>query len=235
MIHIRNAWHVASWSKDLADGKPFAVTIANDPIVIYRAASGRLVALEDRCVHRHAPLSLGRCEGEALRCMYHGLKFEPDGKVSEVPGQEMIPATAKIRSYPVVERHSWIWIWLGDAEKADPALIPQAVGFDNPDYILGSGQMDYAASAQLIHDNLCDFTHLSYVHRASFKADDEWATTRPKVTMLERGVRFEQWIRNQQSFGSDELVDIWSFYEYHVPGILLMPVNTGIKTGQAPV
>lgn len=227
MIHVRDAWHVACWSMDLEVNAPYAITIANDPIVIYRTELGRVVALEDRCIHRMAPLSLGRCEGDALRCMYHGLRFEPDGRCSDVPGQDRIPATARVRSYPVVDRHSWIWIWLGDPTQADPALIPPAVGFDDPDYILGRGQLDYAANAQLIHDNLCDFTHLSFVHSRSFGADEEWARTRPKVTQLPRGVRFERWVRGQLRPGTPgkgrEPVDIWNFYEYHVPGILLMP------------
>ncbi len=223
MIHVRNAWHVASWSMDLEAGKPFAITMANDRIVIYRADSGRLVALEDRCVHRLAPLSLGRCEGERLRCMYHGLLFNADGSVAEIPGQDMIPAGARVRSYPVVDRHSWIWVWLGDPALADEALIPTAVGFDDPDYILGRGQLDYAAAARLIHDNLCDFSHLSFVHPASFGADEKWSQTRPKVTVLDRAVRFERWVPGQTGMGGSEPVDVWSFYEYHVPGILLMP------------
>ncbi|MEO0032930.1 MAG: hypothetical protein RIS94_2688 [Pseudomonadota bacterium] len=240
MIHVRNAWHVACWSMDLETAKPFAITMANDPIVIFRTEGGRVVALEDRCVHRLAPLSLGRCEGEALRCMYHGLKFEADGACSEIPGQDLIPATARVRSYPVVDRHSWIWVWLGDPAKADPALIPPAVGFDHPDYILGRGQLDYAAQARLIHDNLCDFTHLSYVHYASFGANEEWAHTRPKVTVLPRAVRFERWVRAQSGMRSGgEEVDVWSSYEYHVPGVLLMPsasypVGTADALGDAP-
>jgi phenylpropionate dioxygenase-like ring-hydroxylating dioxygenase large terminal subunit len=226
MIHVRNAWHVASWSMDLDPGKPFAITIANDRIVIVRSETGKLFALEDRCVHRLAPLSLGRCEGERLRCMYHGLLFNADGSVAEIPGQDLIPAGAKVRSYPVVEKHSWIWVWLGDPALADEALIPAAVGFDDPDYILGRGQLDYAAEARLIHDNLCDFSHLSYVHPASFGANENWALTRPKVTVLDRAVRFERWVTAQAGMrgGSlEEPVDVWSFYEYHVPGILLMP------------
>lgn len=240
MIHVRNAWHVACWSMDLVIAKPFGLTVANDPIVIFRSENGRLVALEDRCVHRLAPLSLGRCEGDALRCMYHGLKFEPDGSCSEIPGQAVIPATARVRSYPVVDRHSWIWVWLGDPAKADPALIPPAVGFDHPDYILGRGQLDYAAQARLIHDNLCDFTHLSYVHHASFRANEEWARTRPKVTVLPRAVRFERWVRGQSGMRTaGRQVDVWSSYEYHVPGVLLMPsasypAGTADALGDAP-
>lgn len=226
MIHVRNAWHVAAWSMDIGVDKPFAITIANDRIVIWRNLNGQVTALEDRCVHRLAPLSLGRCEGERLRCMYHGLLFNRDGSVAEIPGQDMISASASVRAYPVVDRHSWIWIWLGDPELADPALIPQAVGFDEPDWIMGRGQLDYAAEARLIHDNLCDFSHLSYVHPTSFGANDNWALTRPKVTVLDRAIRFERWVAAQSGMrGNDAAapVDVWSFYEYHVPGILLMP------------
>jgi vanillate O-demethylase monooxygenase subunit len=100
------------------------------------------------------------------------------------------------------------------------------VGFDNPDYILGRGQLDYAAEARLIHDNLCDFSHLSFVHANSFGANENWARSRPKVTVLDRAVRFERWVPAQGGLrGSNqtEPVDVWSFYEYHVPGILLMP------------
>lgn len=240
MIHVRNAWHVACWSMDLETEKPFALTMAGDPVVLLRTESGKLVALEDRCVHRLAPLSLGRCEGETLRCMYHGFRFAADGACVEIPGQDMIPATARVRAYPVEERHSWIWVWLGDPALADPALIPQAVGFDDPDYILGRGQLDYKANAQLIHDNLCDFTHLSFVHSASFGANDEWAMTRPKITQLPRGIRFERWVRGQGGFrAGGEPVDVWSSYEYHVPGILLMPTTsypagTADALGDAP-
>jgi phenylpropionate dioxygenase-like ring-hydroxylating dioxygenase large terminal subunit len=87
MSYIRNAWYVAAWSHQLETAKPYAITILGDRLVIYRTALGRLAALEDRCVHRLAPLSLGRCEGERLRCMYHGFLYGADGTVVEVPGE----------------------------------------------------------------------------------------------------------------------------------------------------
>src|SRR5205814_1975289 len=83
---------------------------------------------------------------------------------------ELTPGNARVKSYVVVERHSWIWVWMGEAAEADPALIPPAVGLDHPDYILGHGHLDYAAEARLINDNLLDFSHLSYVHANSFGA-----------------------------------------------------------------
>ena len=79
-----------------------------------------MVALDDRCCHRAAPLSMGRIEGDDIRCMYHGMKFAADGKCIQIPGQDIIPAKLGVRSYPVVERYNMIFIWTGDAEKADP-------------------------------------------------------------------------------------------------------------------
>jgi len=225
MNYVREAWYVAGWSHELATGMPYAVTILGEPIVIYRGASGRLAALEDRCVHRLAPLSLGRCEGDRLRCMYHGLLFDPDGSVVEIPGQDKIPPQARVRSYPAVERHSWIWIWMGSAQRADEALIPPAVGLDHPDYILGHGHLDYAAEARLINDNLLDFSHLTFVHLQSFQAGPEFAAIPGRITPLERGIRYERWTENSTgpaSLKSDELVDRYMSYDFLIPGVLLM-------------
>ena len=238
MSYVRNCWYVAGWEQDLAPEKPMAIRIIDERIVVWRSASGQLHALEDRCVHRLAPLSLGRCEGESLRCMYHGLLFAADGRVTEMPGQDLIPAQARVRHYPVMERHSWLWVWMGDPALADPALIPPAVGFDDPDYILGRGYLDYAAEARLINDNLLDFSHLTYVHAASFQAGPEFADIRPRVIPLERGVRVERWNENAARALRDrntvERFDVWMRYDFLLPGVLLMengnfPVGTAAR------
>lgn len=225
MGYVRDAWYVACWSQELESEKPFAITILGERIVVWRTASGGLHALEDRCVHRLAPLSLGRCEGEQLRCMYHGLLFDAGGKVVEIPGQDLVPVNGRVKRYAVADRHSWVWIWMGDADAADPSLIPPAVGLDDRDYILGHGQLDYAAEARLINDNLLDFSHLSYVHANSFGAGPEFAQRQAKITLLERGVRFERWITGtlgSSTRRSDVPVDSWQVYDFLIPGVLLM-------------
>jgi vanillate O-demethylase monooxygenase subunit len=224
MTYVRNAWYVAAWTQDIEPDKPLGVFILGNPIVLWRA-DDRLVAFEDRCVHRLAPLSLGRCEGARLRCMYHGLLFDANGAVVQIPGQDMIPPQARLKTYPVESRHSWVWVWMGDPAQADPALIPPAVGFDDPHYILGHGFLDYAAEARLINDNLLDFSHLSYVHAESFGAGPEFAEERPRLTPLERGVRFERWVVGTRGPGgreTDALIDSWQSYDFLLPGILLM-------------
>jgi phenylpropionate dioxygenase-like ring-hydroxylating dioxygenase large terminal subunit len=223
--YAKNIWYVAAWSRDLKPNQPLGVHILVEPNVLWRNEQGGIAALEDRCVHRLAPLSLGRCEGDKLRCMYHGLLYEASGAVTEIPGQDVIPPQAKVRSYPVVDRHSWIWVWMGEVLTADETLIPPAVGFDDSNFILGSGQLDYAAEARLINDNLLDFSHLSYVHANSFGAGEQWARERPTVIPLAQGVRVERWITVQPGTpgrGYTHPVEQYSRYDFLLPGVLLM-------------
>lgn len=87
----KNCWYVVANIEDVQNTEPFAVKVADKSIVLYRDTQNNIVAMDDKCAHRLAPLSLGRIEGNDIRCMYHGIKFGADGKCAEVPGQAMVP------------------------------------------------------------------------------------------------------------------------------------------------
>ncbi len=194
-MFLRNCWYVAAWDHELIDGKLLARTIMEEGILLYKGESGKAVALRDRCCHRGALLSMGRREGDCIRCMYHGLKFDASGKCIQIPGQEIIPPKLGVQSYPVVERDHLVWIWMGEPAKADPSLIidfpylrdPQWKGI--PDYL------HYDANYLLIVDNLSDFAHLAFVHTKTLGGSEEYAfKTRPvAMERLERGFRVERW------------------------------------------
>jgi vanillate O-demethylase monooxygenase subunit len=231
----RNAWYMAAWDRDLVAGTPKAETILGEPIVLYRGEDGRAHALEDRCVHRLAPLSLGRCEGDNLRCMYHGLLFAPDGKCVEIPGQEMIPARAKVRAYPLVEKHNALWLWPGDAALADESLIPNFRGYGDPAWAMEPGRMDYQAPARLIHDNLMDLSHIAYVHLNSFsggnvKTGAGFVDTPTVMKTLPNGVRTSRFMLDMPvapggpsapALKRGDTMDVWTSYDFLVPGIFL--------------
>jgi vanillate O-demethylase monooxygenase subunit len=90
-MFLQNCWYVAAWDHELIDRTLLARTILEKPVLVYRGDSGRVVALDNRCCHRGAKLSNGRMEGDDIRCMYHGLKFDPSGKCIQIPGQDNIP------------------------------------------------------------------------------------------------------------------------------------------------
>ena len=110
-MFLKNYWYVAAIDHEVSR-TPMRRIICNEPVVIYRTEDGMPVALEDRCAHRHLPLSMGKLKGDILECLYHGLCFDRTGACIKVPGQETIPPSARVRAYPMVERYHWLWIWI---------------------------------------------------------------------------------------------------------------------------
>jgi phenylpropionate dioxygenase-like ring-hydroxylating dioxygenase large terminal subunit len=164
---VRNAWYVAAWSDGIGDGQAIARTIMGEPIVLYRKANGDVAAIEDRCAHRFAPLSMGKVvHGDRIQCPYHGLEFDGTGACVFNPhGAKNIPSRARVKSYPVVEKHKAIWIWMGGAP-ADPAKVPDFGVLDNvPElHTTKRDSITIRANYQLIIDNLLDLSHTSYLH-----------------------------------------------------------------------
>lgn len=223
-MFLRNAWYVAAWDREVSKDKPFSRTLLNEPIVFYRQSDGTPVALEDRCCHRHAQLSLGVVVGDNLRCGYHGLKFDAAGACVEIPGQDRIPPDARIRSYPVIERWNWIWIWMGDPAKADESLIPGWWWTTHPEWACTRPDpFHMRCHYQLINDNVLDVTHLAYVHSSSIgsAAINEFPMTTERV---DGKVRMTRWIVDRpappmyQGFGQFRgNVDRWQIVEHQAP------------------
>ena len=238
---VNNAWYVAAWLDEIEPGRIHARTIIDQPLALYRTAAGNFVALEDRCCHRFAPLSMGRLEGDDLRCMYHGLKFAPDGRCIEIPGQKQIPQSACVRRYPVEVRGSWVWLWMGDPAQADAATIPPSLALDDPAWRLKASHLDYTAHYLLIDDNLLDLSHLSFAHEKTLGMDmPQWAEQRPRIELLERGLRMGRWHTDHPPRGFmkklGERVDVWNAYDFLFPGLFLQrtgfyPPGTAERSG----
>jgi vanillate O-demethylase monooxygenase subunit len=238
---LTNCWYVAAWDHELADGRLLPRTILEQPLVLYQGDSGRIVALDNRCAHRGAKLSNGRREGDCVRCMYHGLKFDPSGKCVQIPGQDNIPPKLGVRSYPIVERDRLVWIWMGDPALADTAKILDFPYLRDPAWRGKPGYMHYSANYLLIVDNLSDFSHLAFVHTKTLGGSEEYAY-KSKPTSIERlpdGFRVERWHMDapvppfHAKVCRDETnVDRRNIARMYVPGIffmetLLRPAGSG--------
>lgn len=99
-MFLRNCWYVAGWESELPTANPIRRKIIGEPVVIFRDQGGVVHALEDRCAHRRAPLSMGRLEGDNIRCMYHGLLVGSDGICRQVPRSEIIPLEPTCENSP---------------------------------------------------------------------------------------------------------------------------------------
>lgn len=161
-----NYWYPAEWSNKISPGKHSETKFWGDSIALFRSKGGEIAAIENRCAHRHLPLTMGKVEGCNLVCIYHGWAFDRNGELQSVEHDKFdrnLPKT-KIRSYPVKERYGLIWIFPGDPVLADRIplpLIPNAEGEEKWPHL--SFDFSWKAHHSMVMDNICNLTHL-YVH-----------------------------------------------------------------------
>jgi phenylpropionate dioxygenase-like ring-hydroxylating dioxygenase large terminal subunit len=236
-MFVRNAWYVAATRKEVTE-KPLARTLLNEPIVLFRSGRGEICALEDRCCHRGAPLSLG-CPTEAgIRCGYHGMEFDRGGRCIGIPGQTTIPSRAKVKSYPVADRGDYVWIWMGREDLADPAAIIDYPPDDPVDWPRTNDMLHLKASYVMVLENLMDLSHLSYLHKSSIgssEADSENATM--DVQRTPSGMKFLRVMRNadapaswRKRYPTGPKVDRWSDFEYIAPSTVVQ-FSGGVNAG----
>jgi vanillate O-demethylase monooxygenase subunit len=235
-MFLRNQWYVAGWASEIGR-KPLGRIILGEPVVFYRTQVGEPVAFEDRCAHRHLPLSMGKLLGDVLQCHYHGLRFGPDGRCVRIPGQDQIPPTAKVKTYPVVERYKWLWIWMGDPVLADPTKITDFHWLDDENWGAKGSYLHVEANWQLVVDNLLDLTHLAFVHETTIgnSALAEHATV--KVTRSPSNVVVTRWIIDQDPPPTFKKVDRWQIIDFAPPAFLRLdvgatPTGTGAPEGK---
>ncbi len=181
-----NTWYVAASGDEVQD-QLLGRTLLGEEVMIFRDADGTPRALSSRCPHRGYPLTKAPSQrvGTNIQCGYHGLSFDPAGTCIRSPFQNHVPKELRLRSYPVVERRLWIWIWMGDPDKADPALIPELhypVGKDYNRRVFFS--YEAKANYQLLNENLLDFGHAIFLHPGMVdnNHDDSFEYTPPKFT-----------------------------------------------------
>lgn len=186
MAYLRNTWYIAAWGKEVAGDTMLGRTILNEPIAFFRRPDGEIAAIGDRCPHRYAPLHKGSLVEGSVQCPYHGLRFNEHGKCVHNPhGDGTIPKAAQVKSYPVCERHLAIWIWMGDAGRADPGLIPDYSFLSNAKPTARNiGYMPTRANYELLSDNIMDLSHVDFLHPETLGGG---AISRSKAEVSELG------------------------------------------------
>ncbi|MFB9323717.1 Rieske 2Fe-2S domain-containing protein [Cryptosporangium minutisporangium] len=162
---VRNQWYVAAYGREIGRDL-FSRTICGESILFWRTEAGTVTAISDRCVHRRFPLSEhpSHLVGDTVVCGYHGFTYGADGVCVAVPGQTRVPRTARLRSYPIVEQDSFVWVFIGDPALAPSTPIPRAPWLDLDGWTTVSGMEPLAARASLLIDNLLDLSHETYLH-----------------------------------------------------------------------
>lgn len=235
-MFLKNAWYVAAWDHEV--GRELLQRwVIGQPVVLYRTESGDPVAMEDRCPHRRFALSEGRLIGDQIECGYHGLVFDCAGTCQRIPGQENIPPRMKVRTYPLVERWKLVWIWMGEPDKADPALIPEFIWLSDPENwhpVCGTIHMD--ADYRLLVDNLLDLTHETFVHKNTI-GNFSVAETPMTFRIEALNVHIERVMRDvpapplfEQVRGFTDNIDRWQIIRFDPPSNIVIDARA-VRTG----
>src|SRR3982074_2442390 len=219
---LRNQWYAAATSAELGE-KPLARTICNEPMVLFRGKDGTAAALTDRCPHRKAPLSSGEVVGNDIQCGYHGIRFANDGACTHVPGNAQIRRNFRARSFAAREMHGLVFVWLGEAALADPALIPDFSENVKPGWAGVHGTLYVKGNYQLLIDNILDLTHVVFVHKTTLAGGGVAET--PLDVEIERDVvRAQRLMRNvdtapiyKAARNLHGKIDRWQFLEFRPP------------------
>lgn len=238
--YLRNIWYVAAWSDEIVADKILARTILETPVALFRRADGAMAAVLNRCPHRFAPLSAGQVRGDNLICGYHGLGFNGSGVCSLNP-HGPVPRNMRIPSYPTHEAHRAVWIWMGDSERADPALIPDFSYLGAaPETAFSKGNMVVRANYEIFVDNILDLSHTDYLHATTLGGG---AITKSKPEVVETDEYIEVTWFSPSTPPSPLLVkclpdlpkstDTWAKVRWFPPGVMRL-VGATAATG-API
>ncbi|WP_157968772.1 MULTISPECIES: aromatic ring-hydroxylating dioxygenase subunit alpha [unclassified Sphingomonas] len=163
---LTEAWYCALYSDLLVEEGLQARTLLDQPMVLWRDTKGAVHAMEDRCPHRYAPLSLGKQVGDNIRCGYHGLEFDGSGMCVRNPhGGGQIPRSAALRTYPACERGGIVWVWMGRGEPTFETIPDLSIFEEGSPYQLGQpGWLSLDVPFDLMIDNLMDLSHAALLH-----------------------------------------------------------------------
>jgi phenylpropionate dioxygenase-like ring-hydroxylating dioxygenase large terminal subunit len=240
----RNCWYAAAYDVELKR-ELLARTVAGRKLVLYRRENGAPVALANACWHRLMPLSEGQIEGDEVACGYHGLVYNHEGRCTFMPSQKTINPAARVRAYPVVERHRFVWVWTGDPALADPDLVPDLHWNDDPGWAGDGRRIHLECGYKLIVDNLMDLTHETFVHGASI--GQRSITEVPfEVAHGHRSATVTRWMRDVDAppFWAMQLewktgkptgkVDRWQIIHFEAPSTVAIDVGVAPAGSGAP-
>jgi phenylpropionate dioxygenase-like ring-hydroxylating dioxygenase large terminal subunit len=231
---LRDFWYLAVPARRLTPGRTLGKTLLGEPVVLGRAADGTPFALADFCPHRGMPLRHGELSGGEITCCYHGWKFAPDGRCTEVPSlvaeERAAASRIRVRSYPCREVQGNVWVFFAREGRAPEEPLP-----DVP-LLPGVGNMRPQVDCSLVYPlnadhaayTLMDPAHTAYVHTW-------WWWKRRRRALREKSKEFEPaplgWRQKRHRAPKENRVyrllgnDVTTEITYRLPGMRIEAIQ----------
>jgi vanillate O-demethylase monooxygenase subunit len=185
---------------------------------------------------------MGIKEGDNIRCRYHGLLIDSEGRAVEMPiRSERAHKSICTPTYCVAERHRFVWIWIGDPQRADEDLIPDFWPCSHPAWTFDGGYYHIQCDYRLIIDNLMDLTHETYTHQGSIGQRE--ILDAPITTHTEGNrVTVARWMPNidappfwRNALKQDGPVDRWQICHFLPPSSVIIDVGVSPVSAGASI
>jgi 5,5'-dehydrodivanillate O-demethylase len=161
---LRSFWQPIARSVTVLNGQARSIRVMGEDLTIYRGESGKPYLVAGRCAHRGTLLQSGWVEGDQIRCMYHGWRYDGTGRCTEIPA-EKIPRNDEVRidNYPLHEYHGLIFAYMG--EGSAPAFdLPKKHFLDEPGRHIYAREQVWDCNWFQQVENSLDAVHVSFVH-----------------------------------------------------------------------
>lgn len=168
---LKNNWYIAALSSEVTKTKPFKSIIYDIDLVLFRTENNEVVCLLDRCLHRHAQLSLGTISNSQLTCPYHGWTYNKDGVVTSIPSEgtdRKNKTNFCQKKIATIEQDDCIWVWMGDQMPTSPPpyRFPHWKESGWTCYFMIT---DFANEVTHLAENFMDVPHTVFVHAGWFR------------------------------------------------------------------
>lgn len=165
---LRQFWHPVAVAAALKPGLPRPITVLGEDLTLYRGESGRPYVIGGRCAHRCTVLHTGWVEGEQLRCIYHGWKYDGSGQCTETPAEASgFEKAVRIAGYPAREYAGLIFVFMGDPALAHERFeLQRKPEFEAADRFIIAREQSWPCNFFQQVENSLDAVHVSFVHMA---------------------------------------------------------------------
>ena len=183
-----NGWFQVAYSDDLDAGRIAPLEYFGRPLVLFRGEDGKAAVLDAHCAHLGANIAVGgRVEGNTVVCPFHGWRYDASGACVGIPNARPVPARARLRAWPVVERNGLIMVWHHAEAKDTEWEIPELAEYASDAWTAyDKRRWQIRVHVQDVAENAVDREHFATVHGTSASHTAEVQVDGPRLRCVGR-------------------------------------------------
>jgi phenylpropionate dioxygenase-like ring-hydroxylating dioxygenase large terminal subunit len=186
---FRRFWYPVIPMEHLKTG-PQRFELLGQALALFLDEQGVPAAVEDRCCHRSARLSLGKVSAGLIACPYHGWQYRRDGQCVLMPQfPERVPGPSiRVKAFLCQERYGYAWVAL-EEPLYDIPRIPEAE--DRAFAIVHEFYETWNVAGLRVMENELDMAHPGFVHLGTFGSPEHLLPRDTVVQETDGGLTYQ--------------------------------------------